>query len=127
MLVQLVFKLMVLFIQAVINQFLQMTLHKLTPMVEMSQLLPRGLATWSDSHSTETRSLLADASGLHRSPLPLSGRSLQERSQSPDPVDSRETIADESVYVPERGMEIMALGAELFTSRVSDWEFHWLA
>ena len=93
----------------------------------MSQPVPRGSDIWSDSHRTETRSLLDSARGLHRSPLPLSGRSEQERSQSPEPVDSREINSDESVYVPERGIEIMASGAELVTNTVSDWEFHWLA
>ena len=54
--------------------------------------------------------LLDPAPGSHNSPLPFSGRSEQDRSQSPDPVESSCTSCEESMWEPDRGPEILANG-----------------
>ena len=79
------------------------------------QPLPIGSSNLSDVQTTLTRSLLDAAVGLQTKPEPLSGKSPQARSQSPEPVESKRMSSPESVSVWSAGWAMTAAGAELFT------------
>ena len=61
--------------------------------------LPIGSTILSEVQTTLTKSLLDAAVGLQTNPLPLSGKSLQAKSQSPEPVASKRIISPESVRI----------------------------
>ena len=86
--------------------------------------LPMGSVSKSLSHNTLTRSVLKSAKGLQTSPDPLSGRSEQAASQSPDPVPSKTSSTPESVSMPSDGLAMRATGGELETLISAVAEFH---
>ena len=93
-------------------------------LVSSTHPLPIGSLIRSLSQSTLTRSVLLSVSGLHTSPLPLSGRSEQAASQSPEPVPSNTSSSPESVSMPSAGLAIIATGGELVTLISTETEFH---
>ena len=68
--------------------------------------------------------MLNAAKGLQTSPLPLSGKSEQAASQSPEPVASKTSSSPESVSIPSDGLAISATGGEFETLISAVAEFH---